>query len=986
LSERFLGGKFGQAPLNQIAELAISEADLTSVQSFIKDIFEKFRPSHAHRLLPQIQWAGIATTNYDLLIETAYHDFKHPVQILQPFIENGDRVNERMRDKRNTMLLKLHGCITRLQNPNCPLILSTDQYISHRQGRSRLFDHFKDWGFERPIIFIGHSLQDADIRAILSELQALHDTRPRYYIVAPHKDTIETRFWESRRVTIIPATFGEFMTTLSQVTAEALPSLTYAIRPAQPHPLIEKFGRQETILSRNSLQFLENDVEYVNGIVSTETIDPKEFYRGYSKGWGAVEQQLDVRRVLGDTILSDFVLIPEAAHAANQEILLIKAHAGAGKSILLRRIAWDASHDYGKLCLYLRPEGLLNSAALEEIATEINDRVFIFIDNAADRVREIQNFSRAMNGSKSKVTLVLAERLNEWNVLGGPLSPLITSEHELRYLTQGETVKLVELLSQHKALGTLEGKSPEAQQEAFHAHAGRQLLVALHEATLGRPFEDIIHDEYDHIVPDKAQKLYLSICVLNRLGVKVRAGIISRLHGIHFTDFSKEFFHPLEHIVHTVQDPVTRDYAYEARHPVIAEIVFERVLRQQEERFDIYLRVLKALNIDYTADRKAFRSMTRGKTVFDLFPSLELGRQIYSAAHSLSPHDGVLLHQEALYEMRYGNLRTASELLAEAMRLLPTSQFIQHSRSELLLKMAEAARTDLERDTYLRDAATIARTVKNSKMPESHAHHTLVKIGLSKLRSLLESPAPSDSEISDTVKSVQRELSEGLAEFPNDSHLLSADAELASILQDSERGINSLQKAFDANPRVGFLAIRLAGHLEAAGKINDAYDILEKALNANRGDKLLHFRMAKHLLEHGNPSNSVMIHHLQRSFTPGDSNYTPQLLLARQYFVGGEMEKSDELFFTLRRARIGLDTRSAPLYPLSNQFFGMVTRVEATYCLISRDGAGDEIPAQRSNVDEGQWRNLYSGARVSFRIAFNFFGPTAISVAIEGLI
>jgi hypothetical protein len=58
-------------------------------------------------------WHGLATTNYDRLIEEAYRATPAAVQIPKPFIENGDRIEENLRDRRNVPLLKLHGCISR---------------------------------------------------------------------------------------------------------------------------------------------------------------------------------------------------------------------------------------------------------------------------------------------------------------------------------------------------------------------------------------------------------------------------------------------------------------------------------------------------------------------------------------------------------------------------------------------------------------------------------------------------------------------------------------------------------------------------------------------------------------------------------------------------------------------------------------------------------------------------------------------------------
>src|SRR5204863_3722177 len=136
--------------------------------------------------------------------------------------------------------------------------------------------------------------------------------------------------------------------------------------------------------------------------------------------------------------------------------------------------------------------------------------------------------------------------------------------------------------------------SREEQVAAFQERAGRQLLVALHEATLGQRFEDIVADEYLKIQPTEARSIYLTICVLNRLNVPVRAGIVSRLHGVPFEEFSRRFFAPLEHIVHTSFNEFMRDYVYKARHPHIAEMVFHRAFNTQEERYDVFIRCLKS--------------------------------------------------------------------------------------------------------------------------------------------------------------------------------------------------------------------------------------------------------------------------------------------------------------------------------------------------------------------------------------------------------
>src|SRR5206468_4489782 len=87
---------------------------------------------------------------------------------------------------------------------------------------------------------------------------------------------------------------------------------------------------------------------------------------------------------------ADHFLIQEADQLDRMEMILIKAYAGAGKTVLMQRAAWDASNDYDCLCLYMREHGVISAAALQELIGLCKERVFLFVDDAADRARELQ--------------------------------------------------------------------------------------------------------------------------------------------------------------------------------------------------------------------------------------------------------------------------------------------------------------------------------------------------------------------------------------------------------------------------------------------------------------------------------------------------------------------------------------------------------------------------------------------------------------------
>ncbi len=131
-------------------------------------------------------------------------------------------------------------------------------------------------------------------------------------------------------------------------------------------------------------------------------------------------------------------------------------------------------------------------------------------------------------------------------------------------------------------------------------------------------------------------------------------------------------------------------------------------------------------------------------------------------------------------------------------------------------------------------------------------------------------------------------------------------------------------------------------------------------------------------------SGDELAYHLQRSFTPGDQNYDAQLRYARQLFINGDGQTSQRIFEDLSRVKISNEIRTQPLYPLQQRFVGAIARMEASYAFIKRDGDAVWIFLNRSTMGSEIWNTLEIGVRVSYLIAFNFRGPIATDLRLEG--
>jgi tetratricopeptide (TPR) repeat protein/cold shock CspA family protein len=987
LSQQFLGGKYAEESLVWVAELAASATGLGRVQDFIAERFKELDPAAFHLLLPKFRWHGLATTNYDRVIEKAYESVTDRVQELVPFISNDDHIEEKLRSENDVALLKLHGCVTRTDDPDLPLILTADQYALHRSNRDQLFDTFLEWAADHTVVFVGHALQDPDLRMILLQVSEQLDFRPRYYLIRPNVSETEKDLWARKRITVLDGTFEDFLNALDEAIPESRRALVRVVE--NEHAITRRYVVNEPFAGPIA-DLLHNDAQYVHDSLEFEQSNPKRFYKGFDLGWYPIVEELDVRRRLTDTVLYDIIARPEGDRPTRTELYLIKAEAGAGKSVFLRRLAWDAATDADALCIFVNSSGHPRFEGILELHRVTKERIFLFIDSAADNVVLIARFIEEARRNDVPLTLITAERVNEWNMFCNEISGYLSEEYTLPYLSRSEISDLVTLLEEHDAQGpALRGRSRDEQIRAFEVGAGRQLLVALHEATMGRPFEEILLDEYHNIHPQEAQSLYLTVCFPHRLNVLVRAGLIARVHDIPFTRFRERFFGPLEHVVLVREDRATRDYAYLARHPEIAQIVFGQVLSDRADRYNEYVRILKYLNVAYSSDRESFRKLIRARTLRETFQQREDVLEIFKVAKESVGEEAYHCQQMANYErITNGDFSRAYELLQRARELDRQDTTIVHSLAELARTRANNAERALERRKFRNEAYAHLHDLPRRSQTDRYARHTFLLLAMDEVRDLLADNNSVEQDIDDAIRQVERTLETARQQFPEESVFRTAEATFASLLKDSERSVRALQAAFQRNPRDPFIAIRLARVYEKEGDLAASREVLHQALERNPSNKQIHFTYAE-ILRVLTPSDvENLAYHYRKAFAKWDDNHEAQFWYARYAFDDRDADKRREakdIFRRLREIYMQNDARHTVRDRTFDggrpkRFEGTISRIAINYGFVTTDGRGDEVFFHRNGAHSTDWKELLAGKRITFEMGFAFSGPVALKI------
>ena len=989
LCKKFLSGNFEDHDLKYVSDMAISSSSLFDVQDFIGCYFQDIAPAQFHIKIPNYHWRAIFTTNYDRLIEVCYELNTNKIQTPEVILTNQDRFDATRTNRNLVPLLKLHGCVTRTRDENLPLILTTDQYSeSLQQKRDRLFKELYDIAYENTIVFVGHSLQDSNLRAVMNELHKETPHGQRHYLLKPGIQDVEVNFWAERKITALDATFENLLEYLEQNITENERTLSSA-RPNTSHS-IQKHFTTHTPPSDELIAFLNDVVEHVFDGVTYPAHTPSEFYRGVEQGWYPIVEELSVKRGLEERIFQAVILPIDKERDSKTELFVIKAEAGSGKTVLLRQLAWRGANSQVGVFLWVNQSLSIDLALIEEVCSKTKERVFIIWDNSANNYRNILNLISGARRKKLRITIITAERYSEWNMSCTDLDQYVSEFFELGYLSEREIEDLLNKLEANNSLGpNLISKNSDQRKQEFKEIYGRQLLVALHEATMGESFEDIVYDEYSKLQPQSAKQIYLTICTLNRLRVPIRAGLISRIHKITFEDFRARFYRPLERVVFSNKN-MDSDITYSARHPEVAEIVFQKALNTPELRYVEYIEILSKLNISYSSDRTSFRQLIKARSLIELFPSHDDINRIYEFATEIFGTESYLLQQRANYErLRVnGSLAKAAEMFTEAHREAPNDTSILHSISTVWRDKANK-----ENDPHLRSNF---RTKSRSYLIEaskpygenSYIKASLIELALSDLEDLITDPNSTQSVINNAVRQVQHQISESKRAYPSDEQTLNLEARLASLLDDHDAAIKALEQSFEASDREPYLAIRLSTIYQHKNQLDKALDIIQKSLARYRADIKLNFHLAELLKIDPAADVSRLIYHYKRSFTPGDNNYQAQFWFARFSFESDDPKKRNEaleVFEELRSAKLPHNQRlKIRDYNGGEQepktFLGTVIRKRMTFGFVRVDGTGEEIFCPPNEVKDDLWDAISESDRVQLNIGYSFKGAVCCNV------
>ncbi|KZY94154.1 hypothetical protein A3745_11925 [Erythrobacter sp. HI0074] len=834
-------------------------------------------------------------------------------------------------------------------------------------------------------MFVGYKIEDPHLRELIYSIQP--SARPQWYIVAPDAEREDVAFWASKNIAIIPATFGNFM----QALDAAIPPLWRRIRFSSDlgaFPL-RRFYISQTSESEKLIRALGRDVTLIQGDMPYEKQTAESFYQGYDLGWGGIFAHYDVRRKAEDDLL--FKALLENEQPDSPKLLLVRGPAGAGKTIALKRTAVEAAAA-GALVLWLEPNGGLRSEDFLEISELTRRPIYLFVDEIALHVEKVLALMLAASAKGLPLVVVAAERDADWYTycsrLEDEFPPTIV---RIGNLSEVEISNLLDNLERFECLGALKGLPRAEQIDAFLSkeRADRQLLVALHELTQGKPFEEIVSFEHERINPERARQLYLDIATMHQFGVSARAGSVARISNIEFSEFESELFKPLANMIKVVEDKYSGDYAYQTRHARVAQIVFRMACPDDAAKATQLQRILGGLDVGYASDRRVLEEITRGRSLANAFATVEPARELYRTAIESAPTEAFLRQQWAIFELNHahGSTHDADRHIADARQLDPKNRSIIHTQAEIDRRRANEESSPLLKDSLRKRVRTRLREMRSNDRFAMSTRCKLLVDEVADLSAELEETSPPHklTNFAEKVREAEETIRSAEQMFPDEADLLQIEARLRNILQQDERALRALERAWEAGPRGTGTAIRIAKIYADRGKTGDGIKLLREALARVPDDKAAHSALSRHLLECDPMDIGLVIDHAMRSFSAEDQNFEARFWLAQLLFLKGDKSGAQDLFAAIDEKA---PTFFRPQAPVDDnvitsrlpRYSGTVASVKERFFFIRTGSYGRDLFSHMSDLDPAVEVDLREGQFVDFRVRFNRQGPVAIDV------
>jgi hypothetical protein len=734
------------------------------LEELIRNKLGSLQPTQAHKIMTKYDWPAIFTTNFDDLIEVAYRITPESLKTANPICS--ERFQANIADRRKIHIFKIMGSVTATKDKTGYMVLSRADYNRALIRRRKYLELLSDFVKTGTIVFIGYSFGDHLVLDIIDDMIEMYGKdrlRWSYALFEKLEQDEKTKYmFSSRKIIPLECNFERFF---EHVNKNYQAPVEIAI---SRNVHFKSMGYSLEITEDEARQY----AEYFE-ILNEEKMDQEpgnkdDFFKGTNKSWGAFRAGWDFQRnlyispgfkrtvrgkivtaCLRNRVFSEL----KKYDVKDNKVLLITGMAGVGKTMMLRRLAYDVYESIESPVIFISSAQIsfdykMLAGFIENLNYQINQKIskgehippikpVIIIDDASSLIRHVNRLKDYLTSRGRPALIIAAERKGEWDLMWKVFPFRIPEEnvYELdEELNEREKKRIIEHFYD---LGYVQLKGmfwDGIIEREFENSFFATIYTLVHPSR--RPLNEIIRDQYQNLTY-LTQDAFRYICCFHQFNLPMNFELLVRSLKCPYGDFHSEVSgKDAAKVIFEEQDEIG-NLLYRTHHRIIATKTVEYFFGDPEEQKNIFLEILKEAVLTNRKEREICEKLLVeyiGPNAKLQILSYEQQRQIFSTVcernpiRSLVHHWGILEIDGHQYLEAERLLKWALELPREGIEAYrgESDQTILTSLGNLYSHMGMESIKQEEQpkaEEYFEKAEDCFRNAKHGEFPNAHAYH-----------------------------------------------------------------------------------------------------------------------------------------------------------------------------------------------------------------------------------------------------------------------
>jgi len=665
--------------------------------------------------------------------------------------------DNRESDKIFLRVIHLNGTLDDLVDN---VTFSMSQYAERLARQEPVYVELASELLSHPFVFIGTKLDESPlwqhVELRFAKGGKVKELRPRSYLVTPTLD-------KARQVVL-----SQFNVDWVELDAEGFEKALASI------PEIEKgfaliSGRSSKELAKT---FTIPDVSEL----AVNPFEKTDFLLGTEPTWSDIQSGRAIERENEEELYST---AKARINKPTPGLIVVTGSAGSGKSTSLLRLALRLVADGSEVGWIGR-----NIECSTRDLRSVSDRgampKVLIVDDVDLVGSDLGSALREITSGKNEPLVIVGIRSGniERKINRVQLGEIHYEEHVMPQLSDTDIEDLIDVLDRENRLGILKGRARIEQIKLFQQQAGRELLVAMIQATSGERFEVKVCNELNEF-EDESRKIYALVAVASSFRLPLNKRDILVALG-----------DPTNTILNRIDELVRRKIItlvagdsniYAARHRVIADIIFNK-LQAEGVIYELLKGLAKviATQINPQTPRNSRHKKILNRIVNHDFLhkvlGLEHAQNFYAELESGLSFDAHFWLQRGSLEVELGRIKLAENYLNQAKGLAPDDDFIEAEYDYLLFRKALDNPSALEAADYVATARkSLLANIARRGASDPYIYHIYCSQSLSWCFKALDGKLDEQKAY---LQDLLRVIEDGIKRHPYDSELKSLEKRL----------------------------------------------------------------------------------------------------------------------------------------------------------------------------------------------------------------